>query len=91
MSEAVLVMNMPKSCNTCKFFDSKYRYCDLKGLPLKRKDGKYGKTKISKERANWCPLRELPEKEDLQEQDENYIWSEGWNACIDKITGGSEE
>lgn len=66
MSKAVLVMDMPKSCNKCKFFNSQYRYCDLKGLPLKRKDGKYGKTKISKERADWCPLRELPEKKPKQ-------------------------
>lgn len=93
MSKAVLVLNMPKSCNKCKFFDSQYRYCDFKGLPLKRKDGKYGPvTKISKERADWCPLRELPEKRDLKELEkyslgEEYLWSEGWNACIDEITG----
>lgn len=93
MSKAVLVMKMPKSCNKCKFFDTQYRYCDLKGLPLKRKDGKYGNTKISKERAAWCPLKELPEKTDIQKGKTmtTINWIEGWNACIDEIAGEKEE
>ena len=93
MSKAVLVLDMPKSCNKCKFFNAQYRYCDLKGLPLKRKNGKYGNTNISKERANWCPLRELPEKADMQKAKTmtTMNWLEGWNACIDEITGETEE
>lgn len=93
MSKAVLIMDMPKCCSKCKFFDSEYRYCDIKGLPLKRKDGKYGPVvKISKERAIWCPIRELPEKTDIHKAKTmtTMNWMEGWNACIDEITGGAE-
>lgn len=88
MSKAVLVMDMPKSCNKCKFFNSQYRYCDLKGLPLKRKDGKYGKTKISKERADWCPLRELPEKKPKQVPVAySYFgaYNNGWIPCSERL------
>jgi hypothetical protein len=88
MSKAVLVMDMPKSCNKCKFFNSQYRYCVLKGLPLKRKDGKYGKTKISKERADWCPLRELPEKKPKQVPVAySYFgaYNNGWIPCSERL------
>ena len=99
MSKAVLVLDMPESCNKCKFFDSEYRYCDLKGLPLKRKDGKYGPVvKISKERAVWCPLQELPEKKEPTKMPvtPGLPWeytdnAQGWNACIDEIIGEQED
>lgn len=88
MSKAVLIMDMPKCCSKCKFFDSEYRYCDIKGLPLKRKDGKYGPVvKISKERAIWCPLRELPEKAYHEYYCDNGRYDRGWNECLNAITG----
>lgn len=88
MSKAVIVMDMPKSCNKCKFFNSQYQYCDLKGLPLKRKDGKYGRTKISRERADWCPLRELPEKKPKQVPVAySYFgaYNNGWIPCSERL------
>ena len=39
-------------------------------------------------KPEWCPLKELPEK---QEDLPTNIYREGWNACIDKILKGSEE
>lgn len=59
----------------------------------KRKEGKYGKTKISKERADWCPLRKLPEKkpEEVPVAYSHFgAYNDGWNACIDEITGEQE-
>ena len=38
---------------------------------------------------NWCPLKELPEKdrEDHYPDEWEDGYADGWNACIDEITG----
>lgn len=79
MAKAVLVMNMPESCSKCGLhyklpFETEVCCSELKA--------------VSKEkRADFCPLRELPEKKEI-----NYYMNskekgvvEGWNACLDKI------
>lgn len=80
MSKAVLVLDeMPLCCEECRFTDSGGDICCLCNKDISEHE-------YQAQKPDWCPLRELPEKEDLQEQDENYIWSEGWNACINEIT-----
>ena len=78
MSKAVLVMDMPSSCLDCKLQD--WLNCRIvKGCHT------------GKSRPDWCPLRELPEKR--EPRDETNLYSlgkaQGYNACIDKLTGGS--
>ena len=45
-------------------------------------------------RPTWCPLRPLPEKIDISEDElyeKQYMCFEGgWNACLDEITGETE-
>ena len=36
------------------------------------------------------PSRPLPEKKELTNDLEQYVFAEGWNACLDKITGEEE-
>lgn len=43
-------------------------------------------------KPDWCPLRELPEKREINHNKNHYIsnfWTDaksvGWNACLDEI------
>ena len=72
MSKAILVLDMPKNCFHCKLQD--WVNCRItKGCHT-------GYT-----RPDWCPLREVPQK---QEDLPTNIYREGWNACIDEIMKG---
>lgn len=89
MSKAILVQDMPESCYGCDltYQDANGIYCGC----TKEDVGNYIAC-----RPDRCPLRELPEKEDLKELEkyslgEDYIWHEGWNACIDAIEGNGKE
>lgn len=90
MSKAVLVMDMPSSCDMCDFVQednmvgfmtcinpiSEVYGCDVSDYIGCRPDG--------------CPLRELPEKK----QRTLYsigVWNKGYNACIDELLKGEEE
>lgn len=78
MSKAVLVIDMPESCYKCKL--QEWLNCKIvKGCHI-------GET-----RPDWCPMRPLPEKipepKDGYEAIEVSIKRDGWNACIDAITG----
>lgn len=84
MAKAVLVMDMPECCADC--------YCgyferDTKKLNLVC--GATGEDANNVGKPDWCPLRELPERKET-----NYYMNnkgkgivEGWNACLDEITG----
>lgn len=88
MSKSVLVMDTPeKGCISCLIGrnDSNCRitriYCPFAGETALDED--------AETTPSWCPLRPLPEK--LKQQKEMTYWTgavDGWNACIDEITGG---
>lgn len=90
MAKAVLVMDMPercarKMCQKCTLCyetenDDEYLCCAT------------GKLVPDGEKPDWCPLRELPEKREINHNKNHYIsnfWADaksvGWNACLDKI------
>ena len=82
MSKSMLVIDTPKCCEECPLeMDVSGKY----GANICRGREKYSYNPDSKNKPDWCPLKDVPEKEDLSETDENYIWSEGWNHCIDEI------
>ena len=93
MAKAVLVMDMPESCDMCDFVDDeqsprygeKTLYC---GVPGNGEDV----TDYIACRPEFCPLRELPEKKETvhpQECYDNSYWTDemkaGFNACLDEI------
>lgn len=41
-------------------------------------------------KPDWCPLMDLPEKDngDYPANTSDAGFAEGWNQCIDEITGG---
>ena len=97
MSKAVLIMDMPESCDTCelvKMINDKM-YCNFTDHCKDVND-------YIDFRPDWCSLRELPEKKEsdsfLKEAVKNDCFDgtdsdvayfngkdAGWNACLDKI------
>ena len=86
MAKAVLVTDMPEQvCQKCTLCyetenDDEYLCCAT------------GKLVPDGEKPDWCPLRELPEKREINHNKNHYIsnfWTDaksvGWNACLDKI------
>lgn len=87
MAKAILVMDMPESCDMCDFVDDeqpprygeKTLYCGVPGIGEDVTD-------YIECRPESCPLRKLPEKKKLTYADygtENKV--NGWNACLDEI------
>lgn len=84
MSKAILVVDMPESCDMCSFYEDD-DYCGVPGC------GEYIGDYIAC-RPNFCPLREVPQKKNTQySPGRNPYITEGWNSCIDEIMRGSEE
>ena len=90
MSKSVLVMKTPENCDSCCLHEPirNWSYCAAK---LKRIED-------SSVKPNWCPLKPLPEKmkvtgiyngEYFKAGGKPPSYKVGWNACIDKITGGN--
>ena len=88
MSKAILVMDMPASCDECMFhyntYDENDDYVDkCEVLNNETIDGYTRK-------YDWCPLKEIPEKQtrDYPEYDRYIIgYDDGWDACLEEILG----
>ena len=80
--KAILVTDMPSSCDTCDFVDGRHCYC---GVPWFGKDV----SDYVACRHEDCPLKELPQKPDYQPINENSYVA-GYTACIDEILGDKE-
>lgn len=102
MSKAILVMDMPETCENCPALFSG-RFCKVKEPPNISVD-----SFLEKKKPDWCPLREIPEKkgsfnEEMQKAIENGTFEgeepgeyaflagtvTGYNSCIDEILGGA--
>lgn len=88
MAKAVLVMDMPESCNKCPLFSGNYTdmACRANGKGI---DYPYPKNI----RQDWCPLSLVPAKkqyDDIPDVSCAQWWSLGWNACIDTIVEKDE-
>lgn len=94
MSKAILVIDMPKTCEECPIcqgvaLDGDY-VCSIKdeyGEERGFDDGEY-------EKPDWCPLKTVPEKQEVcGRYNSEYFakggkvpsWKIGWNDCIDEI------
>lgn len=94
MSKAVLIMDMPESCDMCDFADDtqpprygeRTLYCNAPGIGDDVTD-------YIACRPDWCPLRELPEKmEELPSEKYEFgslgrAFVAGFNVCLEKILG----
>lgn len=89
MSKAILVIDMPESCDKCPLFHGFYTdmTCSANNWGI---DYPYPKDF----RQDWCPLKPLPEKIDIEAErnkphdiDCDWEFESGYNACIDEILG----
>lgn len=85
MPKAILVMDMPETCENCackypSYKDDALYDCAITGKEIQTNGGRYGK------KPDWCPLRELPEKKErgVGEHGER-MFRAGFDACLDKI------
>lgn len=84
--KAMLVFDMPATCTDCPCYDYIHGVCanTHKDCELR-----------IQEKPTWCPARPLPEKKETRHAmqyrglAEEYR-KEGWNECLDAITGGKE-
>ena len=82
MNKSVLVIDTPESCRSCylRGFTLNLQYCR----------GKLKDIKDTSTKPDWCPLMDLPEKDngDYPANTFDAGCVEGWNQCIDEIGGG---
>lgn len=99
MSKSALVIDTPENCYDCPFGIS---YCgELEYEGLRELAECLGCNEIlmtekyydceSKSKPDWCPFMDLPEKDDGDYPANTFDagFAEGWNNCIDEITGGN--
>ena len=88
MSKSVLVIDTPENCYDCPIGQD----CSniLEASPFCLGAGKCVLDKEAEMIPDWCPLMDLPEKdnEDYPSNTSDAGFAEGWNQCIDEITGG---
>ena len=83
MSKSVLVINTPKYCAVCVLRSGvRHPFCRVNNRDI---------TDLSII-PDWCPLMDLPEKDngDYPANTFDAGFAEGWNQCIDEITGGMD-
>ena len=81
MSKSVLVMETPENCKSCIHVGTFRYFCRINCRDITNPNVK----------PVWCPLRPLPEKKEEEKYwrgEHELSWIQGWNACIDEITGG---
>ena len=78
---STLVIETPDKCKDCPL-----SYWGIDGLnckPLRKM--------IEDDKPDWCPLRPIPKKViNEYDEDDHQYFNDGWNACIDAITGETE-
>lgn len=89
MSKAVLVMDMPSSCDKCPCFCG--HYSDMCCMALNNRAINYPYPKDF--RQSWCPLKELPHKRYHSAYGVPIEMSEDkiWNECISIILGENKD
>lgn len=89
MSKSVLVTETPENCYDCPIGQDCSNILEASLFCLGA-----GKCVLDKEAEmipDWCPLMDLPKKDngDYPANTSDAGFVEGWNQCIDEITGGN--
>lgn len=78
--KAILVIDMPSNCLDCP--------CEYDYMRCKATNYKLDYVNADAEKPSWCPLRPLPHKLQADWYTDGY--KEGFNACLEEITGETE-
>ena len=87
--KAILVVDMPSDCNHCQFADFSNGQWECN----QHKGGRIAESMKISSTPSWCPLKPMPQKQETDwargvATNEAYI--DGWNDCLDEITGETE-
>lgn len=84
--KAILIIDMPECCISCPCYD------------MNGPDGlcwaKERRVRDDFKKPSWCPLKPLPKKEpeyfisSVNGEKVHDAYFQGWNDCLDVITGG---
>lgn len=80
VKKGIIKVNIPKSCRECDLRTAS-GYC----IPAHKDIFRYG---VREEKAEWCPIKPLPEKAHHEEYCDNGRYDKGWNECLEKIEDG---
>lgn len=84
MNKAILIIDMPDSCDSCPLFGNHYSDLCCKALNNRSIDYPYPKDFKQK----WCPLNEVPNKKTSSQLTQDELeerYEQGYNDCIDDI------
>ena len=87
MSKLVLVIDTPENCTVCPLLTGSDECI------MQDDNANFNADSFSRLIEN-CPLKRLPEKKNYKSLTAGNLlrtWDDGWNACIDEITGGADE
>lgn len=98
-NKSVLILDTPETCVDCQFcceFHEGTKACcsitdnDKDKTLMKEIDCEDG---YCQGKPNWCPLKPLPDKDDFDDPNDEYYTGcrDGWNDCLDEITGGKNK
>lgn len=84
MHKAILVIDMPESCDKCPLF---HGFCT--DMTCGENNCGINYPYPNDFRQDWCPLKPAPEKYDLENviytRDWDGEYENGYNACVDEI------
>lgn len=90
--KSILIFDTPTRCYDCPLYTSiddadEYGFCDDRNI-LKQKEAQ---EKIRFDRKpTWCPLKDLPQKVEMDMNEYYEGMADGWNACLEEIIGETE-
>lgn len=99
MGLSVLIIKTPECCGECKYrYVHNENYCSEKTYN-KQVPGSFEEIEVNRIipigytegtcRPDWCPLRELPQRETINSHDDYFDGVKvGFNNCLNAITGG---
>jgi hypothetical protein len=78
MDKAILVIDMPDDCFECDFCVERSTHDRCVAA---------GKTILTLEKPDWCPLMPAPEEQFIWYDDARSDWERGYNNCLREIVG----
>ena len=85
MSKAILVIDMPYSCDDCSlcYGNDISDWC----LVMGHFRGDVWAHTTNHTKPDWCPLKSAPEEQEIWFDDERSDWERGYNNCVREIVG----
>lgn len=78
MRKSILVIDTPENCAKCPcFLETATDCCGVNGKDIE-----------SRNKPDWCPLQDMPERADHPDYCDNGRYDNGWNDCLDQILNG---